>query len=126
MLDLHSGGSEVGDLCEATSGTVTTGSGAFRVQGIWDERSMGCKVTTTAAQDFNVALSPNVGALTVGSHGTFSVQTVTTAGFSEPFEIDHFSRESLLNGWDDIGRTLLHDDEITAYEDRRPAFLPRV
>jgi 3-isopropylmalate/(R)-2-methylmalate dehydratase small subunit len=53
-------------------------------------------------------------------------RTVTTAGFSEPFEIDPFSRESLLNGWDDIGRTLLHDDEITAFEDRRPAFLPRV
>ncbi|MDQ6741947.1 MAG: 3-isopropylmalate dehydratase small subunit [Candidatus Dormibacteraeota bacterium] len=53
-------------------------------------------------------------------------QTVTTAGFSEPFEIDPFSRESLLNGWDDIGRTLLHDDEITAFEHRRPAFLPRV
>jgi 3-isopropylmalate/(R)-2-methylmalate dehydratase small subunit len=53
-------------------------------------------------------------------------QTVTAAGFSEPFEVDGFSRESLLNGWDDIGRTLLHDDEISAFEQRRPAFLPRV
>ena len=53
-------------------------------------------------------------------------QTVTTAGFGEPFEMDPFSRESLLNGWDDIGRTLLHDDAITAFEQHRPTFLPRV
>jgi 3-isopropylmalate/(R)-2-methylmalate dehydratase small subunit len=30
----------------------------------------------------------------------------------------------LLNGWDDIGLTLRHADDITAFERRRPAFLP--
>jgi 3-isopropylmalate/(R)-2-methylmalate dehydratase small subunit len=30
--------------------------------------------------------------------------------------VDPFRRECLLNGWDDIGLTLRHEDRITAYE----------
>ncbi len=32
------------------------------------------------------------------------------------FEVDGFRRECLLNGWDDIGLTLRHADEIRAFE----------
>ena len=32
------------------------------------------------------------------------------------FEVDPFRRECLLNGWDDIGLTLLHEDQIAGYE----------
>jgi 3-isopropylmalate/(R)-2-methylmalate dehydratase small subunit len=32
------------------------------------------------------------------------------------FEVDEFRRQCLLNGWDDIGLTLLQDDKIAAYE----------
>ena len=35
------------------------------------------------------------------------------------FEIDAFRRHSLLNGLDDIGLTLEHEDKIAAYEARR-------
>ena len=38
---------------------------------------------------------------------------------SESFEIDPFRRHSLLNGLDDIGLTLQHEDAIDAYEARR-------
>ena len=41
------------------------------------------------------------------------------------FELDDFTRWRLLEGLDDIGLTLRHDEEIAAYEQRRPAFLPR-
>ena len=34
------------------------------------------------------------------------------------FEIDTFRRHSLLNGLDEIGMTLTHEDEIAAYEKR--------
>ncbi len=78
-----SGGSETGDLCEGTSGNITTPTGTFQVQGIWDERSQGCKTITTAAQDFNLDLSPNAASLAVGGSGTFTVQTATTAGAAE-------------------------------------------
>ena len=46
------------------------------------------------------------------------------AGLSGTFTLDEFTRERLLNGWDDIGLSLRHEDDITAYEQRRPAFLP--
>ncbi len=46
------------------------------------------------------------------------------AGLSGTFPLDEFTRERLLNGWDDIGLSLRYEDEITAYEGRRPSFLP--
>jgi 3-isopropylmalate/(R)-2-methylmalate dehydratase small subunit len=49
---------------------------------------------------------------------------VPAAGLSSTFPLDEFTRERLLNGWDDIGLTLRHVDAITDYERRRPAFLP--
>ncbi len=33
-----------------------------------------------------------------------------------PFEIDPFSKERLINGWDHIALTLRHQDKIAAYE----------
>jgi 3-isopropylmalate/(R)-2-methylmalate dehydratase small subunit len=46
--------------------------------------------------------------------------TVTTpAGRVLPFAFDESSRYRLLNGLDDIGLTLQHEDEITAYEAAR-------
>jgi 3-isopropylmalate/(R)-2-methylmalate dehydratase small subunit len=46
------------------------------------------------------------------------------AGLSGSFPLDEFTRNRLLNGWDDIGLSLRFEDDITAYERRRPAFLP--
>ena len=47
-------------------------------------------------------------------------------GFEDVFEIDAFVRERLLNGLDDIGLTLKVEDEITAFEEKRPAYLSPV
>ena len=47
-------------------------------------------------------------------------QTVTTQdGTSFSFDVDPFRKECLLNGWDDIGLTLRHADEIRTYETQR-------
>jgi 3-isopropylmalate/(R)-2-methylmalate dehydratase small subunit len=46
------------------------------------------------------------------------------AGLSSEFPLDEFTRERLLNGWDDIGLSLRHADEITEFESHRPAFMP--
>ena len=46
------------------------------------------------------------------------------AGLSGTFPLDEFTRERLLNGWDDIGLSLRHEGDITAYEQRRPTVLP--
>jgi len=49
-----------------------------------------------------------------------AAQTVTTpSGQSMRFQVDASRRESLLNGWDEIGLTLLHAADIKAYEERR-------
>jgi 3-isopropylmalate/(R)-2-methylmalate dehydratase small subunit len=40
-------------------------------------------------------------------------------GSSIPFDLDPFLKERLLNGWDQIGLTLRHDDKIAAYEQAR-------
>jgi 3-isopropylmalate/(R)-2-methylmalate dehydratase small subunit len=49
-----------------------------------------------------------------------AAQTVTTpGGQAMQFDIDASRKESLLNGWDEIGLTLRHSDEIKAYEERR-------
>ncbi|MDX6289635.1 MAG: 3-isopropylmalate/(R)-2-methylmalate dehydratase small subunit, partial [Blastocatellia bacterium] len=40
-------------------------------------------------------------------------------GFSASFEIDDFQRYCLLEGLDDIGLTLKHENKITEYESTR-------
>ena len=40
------------------------------------------------------------------------------------FEVEDSRKQSLLNGWDEIGRTLRHNDKIKAYEASRAAREP--
>lgn len=51
---------------------------------------------------------------------------VRAEGFRAAFAIDDFTRWRLLEGLDDIGLTLRHEDAIAAYETRRDPSLPRV
>jgi 3-isopropylmalate/(R)-2-methylmalate dehydratase small subunit len=51
---------------------------------------------------------------------------VRAPGIEQSFEIDDFTRWRLLEGLDDIGLTLRHEDAIAAYERARPGRLPRV
>ena len=54
-----------------------------------------------------------------------AAQTVTTpAGASFRFNIDPFGKECLLTGLDEIGLTLQHEAEISAYEQRRKLEAP--
>ena len=46
------------------------------------------------------------------------------AGIKASFEIDDYTRWRLMEGLDDIGLTLRHVDDITAFERSRPAWLP--
>jgi 3-isopropylmalate/(R)-2-methylmalate dehydratase small subunit len=53
-------------------------------------------------------------------------RVVKANGFEEPFAFDDFARYRLLNGLDDIGLTLTHEDELEAFERSRPDYLPKV
>jgi 3-isopropylmalate/(R)-2-methylmalate dehydratase small subunit len=51
-------------------------------------------------------------------------RTVTAEALTAPFEIDDYTRWRLLEGLDDIGITLSHEDDITAFESKRPSWKP--
>jgi 3-isopropylmalate/(R)-2-methylmalate dehydratase small subunit len=48
------------------------------------------------------------------------------AGIDAALDLDDFARHRLVEGLDDIGITLRHEAEITAYEGRRADWRPRV
>ncbi len=54
------------------------------------------------------------------------MRTVTGPGVEETFETEDFTRHRLLNGLDDIGLTLTHEDELEAFERSRLVYLPKV
>ena len=47
-----------------------------------------------------------------------------SVGISCNFELDRFTQERLINGWDDIGLSLRYEDEIDRFEAARPSWLP--
>jgi 3-isopropylmalate/(R)-2-methylmalate dehydratase small subunit len=55
-----------------------------------------------------------------------TAREVRAAGHSWDFPLDDFTRWRLMEGLDDIGLTLRHVDDITAYEAGRPSFKPSV
>ena len=50
-------------------------------------------------------------------------QVVKAGDKSYSFKIDDFRRHCMLNGLDSIGLTLQHEDAISAYENKQPAFM---
>jgi 3-isopropylmalate/(R)-2-methylmalate dehydratase small subunit len=61
-----------------------------------------------------------------GTEVTVDLQekTVQAKDLTVPFEIDDYIRWRLLEGLDDIGLTLRHEDAIDAFERSRPAHKP--
>jgi len=51
-------------------------------------------------------------------------RTVSTPGVAETFAIDDFTRWRLMEGLDEIGLTLRHEDDIARYEVSRDVWLP--
>ena len=49
---------------------------------------------------------------------------VRIGDLTAPFDVDDYTRWRLLEGLDDIGLTLHHEAEITAFEASRPTFMP--
>lgn len=52
--------------------------------------------------------------------------SVPEIGIEIEFPMDDFTRYRLLEGLDDIGITMRHADDITAYEATRPAWMPSI
>jgi 3-isopropylmalate/(R)-2-methylmalate dehydratase small subunit len=54
-----------------------------------------------------------------GEELTVDLEQRTAGGY--PFELDDFTRECLLDGLDEIGLTLRHEEDLAAYEAGHPA-----
>ncbi|SEJ00455.1 3-isopropylmalate dehydratase small subunit [Demequina mangrovi] len=52
-------------------------------------------------------------------------RTVTCGELTVPFEIDDYVRWRLMEGLDDIGLTLQHEEDITAFEQTRAGWRPK-
>ena len=52
--------------------------------------------------------------------------SVPRLGMKQEFPLDDFTQHRLLNGLDDIGITMQHEDQIAAYEAKRAPWMPVV
>jgi 3-isopropylmalate/(R)-2-methylmalate dehydratase small subunit len=52
-------------------------------------------------------------------------RTITAGGIVAPFEVDDYVRWRLMEGLDDIGLTMQHQDTIAQFEAKRPSFKPQ-
>lgn len=50
-------------------------------------------------------------------------QKVIAGELEYPFSVDTFRRHCMMNGLDSIGLTLQHDDMISRFEEKLPAFM---
>jgi len=55
---------------------------------------------------------------------TITTRTMSADSIAVPFEVDEYTRWRLLEGLDDIGLTLRHESEVTAFEAKRPSYKP--
>ncbi len=75
----------------------------------------------------SVAADPSVEVVVDLEAQTVTVPTVgVLEGFTCEFPMDPHTRHCLIEGLDDIGLTLEHEPDITAYEQRRPVYRPLV
>jgi 3-isopropylmalate/(R)-2-methylmalate dehydratase small subunit len=68
-----------------------------------------------------VAAQPDLEITIDIARGTIEAPALGVAG---SFPLDESTRARLLNGWDDIGLTMRHEDDISAYERTRAPWLP--
>jgi 3-isopropylmalate/(R)-2-methylmalate dehydratase small subunit len=84
------------------------------------------KVTEEAAARLFAALAadPDAEVVVDVAAREVAIGSASPAGLAEPFELADYAQWRLLEGLDDIGLTLRHEEEITAFEASRPAWLP--
>jgi len=54
-----------------------------------------------------------------------AARTIQAGDVTVPFDVDDYTRHRLLEGLDDIGITLGHEEAIAAFEAGRPKWMPR-
>ncbi len=75
----------------------------------------GAALLAAVAEDPSLEVTVDLERLTIAA---------PAAGIEASFPLDPFTQHRLLEGLDDIGLTLQHVDDIAAYEQHRPQWLP--
>jgi 3-isopropylmalate/(R)-2-methylmalate dehydratase small subunit len=70
-----------------------------------------------------VAAAPSLELTVDVARGTIEAPA---AGITAEFPLDDFTRDRLVNGWDDIGLSLRYEADLDAYEASRADWLPAV
>jgi len=70
-----------------------------------------------------VAADPSLELTVDVARGTIEAPAV---GITGEFPLDEFTRDRLVNGWDDIGLSLRYEADLDAYEAARAGWLPTV
>lgn len=70
---------EIGDICNASQGTITANGQSWTVQAEWSNSQNAC-VTGPASNDFALELSPSTHPIAAGSSATYTVVSKVTAG----------------------------------------------
>jgi 3-isopropylmalate/(R)-2-methylmalate dehydratase small subunit len=93
---------------------------------IFRGNSIGAGLVTAQADETDVARLIAALAADPGAEVVVDVaeRTVSAPGVTAPFAIGDYARWRLLEGLDDIGVTLRHDEAIAAFERTRAAWLP--
>ena len=116
-------------LGEVAKDRVVLSSGARPGDRIVLTKGVAIEGTAILAREAPDALrKAGVGANTVDRAREFlfspGISAVPDAGIACSFPLDASTRERFLQGLDDIGITVLHEDDIDAFEASRPAWLP--
>jgi len=105
------------------------GTGSSREHAVWALKDYGFKVVISPrfADIFRGNSGWKILETRPGTEVTVDLEsrTVTCDDVVVPFQIDDYTRWRLMEGLDDIGLTLQHEDEITAFEASRDAWRPK-
>ena len=79
------------------------------------DEAIASQLLAAVAEDPNLEITIDV------ARGTVEAPAI---GVSATFVLQPFTTERFLNGWDDIGLTLRNEADLTAFEAKRPGYLP--
>ena len=79
------------------------------------DEAIASQLLAAVAEDPNLEITIDV------ARGTVEAPAI---GVSATFVLQPFTTERFLNGWDDIGLTLRNETDLTAFEAKRPGYLP--
>jgi 3-isopropylmalate/(R)-2-methylmalate dehydratase small subunit len=79
------------------------------------DEAVASQLLAALAEDPNLEITIDV------ARGTVEAPAI---GVSATFVLQPFTTERFLNGWDDIGLTLRNETDLTAFEAKRPGYLP--